>query len=249
MDKSALNRQSQVLYDDKWRILNKRTWLFRYIPFVEFVFGSGSLAVGNVSKDSDLDVLVCVKSGRIFTARFFSALFFSIFRWRRTKNDTHKTAANKVCLNHFITKESFALSAKPNEYWRILYKNLVPIYGSQKVMIDFFSANKNWIKLNYASQNDLRYQFKNPSKFKLLLEKLFSNNFGSWLEAKLKTYQIKKIEASMHNKTANRENIIRTFTGSAKGKFYRYQLPPIIVYTDTELEFHPDPAIIEISSN
>ena len=43
--------------------------LFQYVPF-DFVFAAGSMAMGTVRQDSDFDVLVGVRHGRIFTARF-----------------------------------------------------------------------------------------------------------------------------------------------------------------------------------
>jgi hypothetical protein len=71
---TILRRQRQVLCDTKWQAFNKKTWLFKYIPFVDVVFGGGSLALGNVNENSDFDVLILAKSGRIFSARFFQSL-------------------------------------------------------------------------------------------------------------------------------------------------------------------------------
>jgi predicted nucleotidyltransferase len=85
---------TQLLYDKKWHLLIKRAGIFKHIPFIDFVFGSGSLAIGNVDEESDFDVLVGVREGRIFTVRFLSALFLSVLRWRRAKEHGGKSAAN-----------------------------------------------------------------------------------------------------------------------------------------------------------
>ena len=34
-------RQKQVLYDKKWIKFLRRTWLFKYIPFVDFAIDQG----------------------------------------------------------------------------------------------------------------------------------------------------------------------------------------------------------------
>src|SRR3989338_9483980 len=97
LNEVIVKRQQQVLYDKKWIKFLKRTWLFRHIPFVEFAVAAGSLATGNVNPDSDFDVIIGARAGRIFTARFFSVLGFGIFGWRRGRlhgaatDRTHKS--------------------------------------------------------------------------------------------------------------------------------------------------------------
>src|SRR3989344_2248763 len=94
----------------KWGLFLQRLWPFCFVPFVDFVFAAGSLATGAMHEDSDFDVIVGVRQGRIFTARFYCILAFGLFGWRRGKNDKNKAASNKICLSHFITPKSFHLS-------------------------------------------------------------------------------------------------------------------------------------------
>ena len=91
----VVKRQQQVLYDTKWKKFLRRAWLLRYLPFIEFALASGSMATGNVNPTSDFDVLIGAREGRIFTARFFSALVFGIFGWRRSRLDRHEAAARR----------------------------------------------------------------------------------------------------------------------------------------------------------
>src|SRR3989338_8362689 len=97
-----LKRQQQVLYDKKWRKFLRRTWLFKYIPFVDFALAAGSMALGNVSPESDFDVIIGARPGRVFTTRFFCVVAFGVFGWRRTKLNHRESAADKICLNHFV---------------------------------------------------------------------------------------------------------------------------------------------------
>jgi len=247
MDQGILqHRNQQVLYDKKWYIFLQRSWLFRYIPFIDGVFGSGSIALGNVTQDSDLDALICARQGRIFTARMTAALLFGLFGWRRGKNDHAASAADKVCLNHFSTPNGFTFSLESNEYWQKLYTQLVPVYGTNKYIQSFFDANDDWLEQPVIYKNDRRHLHQNPSGIKTAIEKFLSGPFGDWLEEKLKAYQVQRIERGLgkNNSKGNSKHYIR-IEGT---KRRLYSLPPRIVYTDDELDFHPDPITIEVAT-
>src|SRR3989338_3476442 len=109
-------RQQQVLHDKKWIKFLRRTWLFKHIPFVDFALAAGSMATGNVRPESDFDVIIGARAGRIFTARFFCVIAFGFFGWRRAKLNHKESAADKICLNHFVTEKSYQLSGSRNTY-------------------------------------------------------------------------------------------------------------------------------------
>jgi hypothetical protein len=234
-------REQQLLCDKKWHMLNRRTWLFRHLPFIEFVFGSGSLAVGNVDEESDFDVLIGTRSGRIFTARFFAALAFGLFGWRRAKEHGHADAANKMCLNHFVTPATYRLTLESNAYWKLLYEKLVPVYGSERKIQQFFTENKALIGERKV-ELDQRYKWREPSDFKNVIEILLRGKVGDRFEEFLKKYQVARIEAGLPSEGESREPHQMIIHGASGEKV---ELQPLIVYTDDELEFHPDPAVIE----
>lgn len=213
-------RQTQVLCDKKWRKLLKRAWLFRLIPFVEFVFGSGSLALGNVSPDSDFDVLIGARQGRIFSARFFCLAIFCLFGLARTRLDHGGSSRDKFCFNHFITSEAYKLSPPHTQSWQELYLNLVPVYGNMETINYFWKINSEWMGAQKKWVDDLRYAREDSFWIKKFLEGLLYGVMGDVLEASLKYLQIKKIERSLR-------------TASVGYK-------PRVVYNDNELEFHPD---------
>ena len=216
-------RQQQVLHDKKWIKFLRRTWLFRYTPFVEFALAAGSLATGEVNSDSDFDVIVGVRYGRIFTARLFCVWAFGFFGWRRTRLDHSKSAADKVCLSHFVTEKSYRLAPPHNEYWKNLYKNLAPIYGDPKKINAFFAANSDW-RGERIFVDDLRHRYHSGSWAKSFREWLFSGRFGDWIERFLRDVQVKRIEKGLENESGYK---------------------PRIIYSDQELEFHPDTRRIE----
>jgi hypothetical protein len=235
--------QQQIIYDQKWELLRKRAWLFHYIPFIDFVLGSGSMAIGNVDRESDLDVLIAVKQGRIFTTRFITAVIFGLFGWRRKKSDTHDRAANKVCLNHFITPRAYKFSLQPNAYWRLMYERMVPLYGKASVMQGFFDVNRSWIGKRVEVGQDLRHRYQSRVWLASFFQWVLSGRFGDVVERFLKQLQTKRI-ASGRKEAQGEKHVIRI---SGVGERARIELSPLIRVSDDELEFHPDPAVIEFS--
>ncbi len=220
-----------ILFDQKWFKLIRRSFLFQYFPFVDFVLVAGSMALGDINKGSDFDVIVAAKNERLYTARFFCLFVYKLLGWRRRKNKT----ADLFCFNHFVTEKSYQLQPPHNIYWEELYKNLVPIFGDENKVEKFLLINSKWSKMpniqNLKSniQNDLRFKYQTSSKIKFILEKLLSGKFGDWLENILKKYQIKKIE-----------------------KFLKILPPgykPRIIYNDSEVELHLDTRRLETIKN
>lgn len=216
------------LQGKKWQKFLSRVRLFRFVPFMDFVLAAGSLATGNLHENSDFDVIVGVREGKIFTVRFFSVIFFGLPGWRREKLTHGEVASDKICLNHFVAPKRYCLSPPYNEYWQNLYHNLVPILGSREKIDEFFKAN---VWLTPAREYGIKSYNSNPfhlklgdSMFKSMMEEILSGQFGSWLEKKLKNVQVKRIEASLP-------------------KCIGYK--PRIIYNDDELEFHPDTRRIE----
>lgn len=216
-DYSLDRRWQDVLRDKKWKRFLKMSWPFAYLPFVDFALGAGSMALGNVHKDSDFDAIVGCRNGRIFTARFFSVLIFGLFGWRRHKLIHNEEASDKICFNHFITEKSFRLSPPYNIYWQELYKNLAPIFGDPAVIEKFYKAN-NWVGAAYSA--DSRHIFKKANSGKIFWETILSGRLGDYLEQALKAVQIRRIEKNLKKETGG--------------------FQPRVRYGDDELEFHPD---------
>lgn len=201
----------------------RRVRLFRFVPFVDFVLTAGSLAAGRLHEKSDFDVIVGVKQGRIFTARFFAVLFFELFGWRRSKLDEKIEASDKICMNHFVTPRNYRLSPSHNEYWNHLYQNLVPVLGDESAIQAFFAAN-NWMSPPRAYERDHRYLGQDSSLLKKFLEWLLSGRFGNKVEKILKEEQIRRIQSGLPQSLGHK---------------------PRFIYSDDELEFHPDTSRIE----
>ena len=206
----------------KWTKFHRRAALFNHIPFIDFVLASGSMAMGTAREDSDFDVIIGVKEGRIFTARFIAVLLFGLLGWRVRNGDKHGTrqVKDKICLNHFVTPESYRLSPPHNEYWKKLYESLKPLIGDKEKINKFFAAN-DWIDAQKIKDKH-SHILKNVRMFswtRTILDSILRGKFGDLIERVLRNIQVRRIEKSI------------------------MQVPsykPRIIYSDQEMEFHPN---------
>lgn len=213
------------LYNQKWQKFLSRVWPFNFIPFVDFVLAAGSLATGNMNENSDFDVIVGVRQGRIFTTRFFCFLVFKSLGWWARHPSKSK---DRLCFNHFITPKTYRLSPPYNEYWKNLYQKLVSVYGDPAIIQKFFDANADWLGARRMYKGDERHIYKERGSLKRFFEWRWFGIWANWLEKILKAIQMAKIEKNL--------------------KFWNGYKPRII-YNDNELEFHPDTKRIELLLN
>jgi len=178
------------LFDKKWEAFEKRSRLFKYIPFVEFVLLAGSMATGKVHEKSDFDVILGVRNGRVFTSWFFSALFFEVFRWREKPG---RDATDKFGMSHFAAPGGYKLSGPYDAYWENLYRNLIPVMGHEKRIEEFFIAN-DWLSPRRVYVRHERYLGGIDTAFKKFLEFILGGSFGNFAERYLKKWLVKKIK-------------------------------------------------------
>lgn len=208
-------RRLAVMRDRKWFKFRHRAKIFRQIPFVEFVLAGGSMAMGTAKENSDFDVLVCARKGRIFTVRMLAVLFFGVRGWRRRKSTTERQARDKICLNHFITDEVDISSWPQNEYSQRLYKSWIPLYGERDKI--------NPWKERFGGEgfiDDKRYNKDEKGGLAVVLERLLAGKWGDKGEDFFRRIQAVKIERGQ------------------KGE----ELPSgaRFIFTDQEMEFHPE---------
>ena len=204
-------------------------WL-QFFPYLEAVFASGSLALGNCDELSDLDVLVVTKHGRIWLARFLITVWFSWLGVRRKPEQ--KIAPDKICLNHYITEKSLRIPFE-SLYNAQNYVNLKPLLMRDQSLITKFQDENNWIKNYIIGPWVLDFDGADRPAVKIsFVSGLISNicrlildaSPGNWLEKLTKGYQIKKI-------------VRNPLTRSPSGH---------VVFNDNQLAFHPDSPEVKI---
>ncbi len=121
-----------AIAQDKWKIVKRCAPFLAMIPFVKGLGGSGSLAVDNTKFSSDLDILVIVEAGRIWTTRL-ALLIISQVLGRRRKYDS-KNAPDMLCLNHYLSTNHLGVSRDiQNICMAMQYAMLVPVFDDEKM--------------------------------------------------------------------------------------------------------------------
>lgn len=86
----------------KWKKVKKQTGLLMYIPYIKTISVTGSIALNNSKKTSDIDILITSKNNRIWIVRFLSTTIAFILKKRRSA----KYNTDLLCMNQFITEDS-----------------------------------------------------------------------------------------------------------------------------------------------
>jgi len=220
--KQRITREKTI--QEKWKGCKWTIKLLGGISFVRMVGLSGSMAVGNASKASDIDLLIIVKIGRIWTARLLVTILLSILGKRRYG----RFIKNRICLNHYITDKSLKINF-PSLYNAQTYVHLFPVLGD-KDLFDCFQRENSWIKnwvLFYPHVGNLKYL--KPSlffkSFARLGELVLSGTWGNFIERTFAQWQKKIMNRS------------QTSTNLLKSDFNKLGR---ITVDDTQLEFHPN---------
>lgn len=213
-----LEREKIAAY--KWKkFIRKAQWL-QAVPWIAGLFASGSLALGNTTPSSDFDVLVIARPRRLYLARLALSAAASLMSARRKRYDTE--APDKFCFNHYITADSLTLGHQ-SLFNAQTYAHLVPIWPDRSAVGEFLASNL-WINRFIYNFQPHQYMIRRviPEKrylrvFARSIEAIFNNWAGAIFERLVRWYQQRRIK-----------NNPVTFAPGGR-----------VVFTDTELEFHP----------
>jgi len=162
--------------EEQEKIINKYSFLYKQIPFVENIYVCNSVSFKSVNENSDIDLFIVTKDNRIFLAKLFVWLFLKIF-WMY---GTHKK--NKFCVWFYVTKSYtnlYPISISPIDlylaYW---IAHLQPIY-SESWNLHIFKENL-WVReiipnYNFSYKKIINTQI---SYWKWFLKKFFEKIFG-----------------------------------------------------------------------
>jgi predicted nucleotidyltransferase len=176
------------------KLLRKAKFVGKIIssfPYVGSVVLTGSLAQGHANQNSDIDIMIIAKGGRVFTTRFFINTFGTIFGIKRSK-DENKNHAGKFCFNYFIADNYLILPTgrgeKIDRYCAEDYSRSKFIAGDKTLHQIFLQKNKRLFE---------KYGYKiKHNNLKTEIHRLNTSRFEKWV----KNYQIKKIESDPRTK-------------------------------------------------
>ncbi len=219
--------ERQIIADRKWKKARRLIRFLQLIPYIRLVAVSGSLAMNNTKEESDIDLLIVSKAGRIWTCRAFTTLFIHLIGQRRHNSLTK----DRFCLNHYITSHSLKIP------WQSLYNaqtyaHLVSVWecDSQKgsrtpLLYNQFQKANQWISeylINYPVAEKGYLTIVKSIKFFGLIRRFREWTLDTWygniLESLFRKIQQRKI----------------------KKEPLTYKKGGRVVFNDEQLEFHPD---------
>jgi hypothetical protein len=222
-EKSIADRERRVWFiEKKLSIARKAAWFLRFVPGVKAFFVCNQIQIG-VSKKSDIDVLIVVENGQIFTTRFFVTVLLGLFRLRRGK----KKVTDRICLSFYVTENSLDFSklqvGESDIYFHHWIATLIPVFDPENFLQKIYNENRFVEKkLPFVFQK-AGYQkwMVSDSKCSLFLrktkEKILRTRFGFKLEIFFKKIQLSHMQKN---------------TNSVQNQDTR------VIVSDTMLKFH-----------
>lgn len=132
--------------EEKIKAVRKYLTLLSLTPWVKGIFLCNTMAYQNSRAESDIDLLVITKPGKIWTTRFLMTSFTKFLNLR-PRDENNK---NKLCLSFFLTQgnlklENLKIHPQRDIYLTYWIDQLMPIYQTQDAYNNFRRAN-TWIK-------------------------------------------------------------------------------------------------------
>lgn len=182
--------ENNKISEEKLKIIRKVVWFLRFVPFMRMAAITGRVAMKNAEKSSDLDLLIVLKHGRIFTGRILTTFLVHILGKRRYG----KKIKDRICLNYFITTKSLEISNQ-DLFSSSEYFFARPVFGFK--VFRKFQIKNSWIK-NYRPN----YSVSDLAETCLVKDGFFSKKIRKvgekicgfkFLENILKKWQMKRI--------------------------------------------------------
>lgn len=204
--REELGHMRRAKYDHtetKWKRVRPFLRLLSCMPGVEAIWLCNAMGWGNASQQSDIDVAIVAKPGRIWSARFFTALAMKLLRQRPGEQDHSKA----ICLSFYITSGELSLGDYKIDDKDISFAfwcaQMYPVFGPMDVYKKYQRDNA-WLEDTFQQ---LRWTESNPKRFftHTLFERALKFGIG-WITPKklLKRWQLQHLPKDLSD-VANRD--------------------------------------------
>ncbi len=142
--KSETRLQREKYSQKKLKIAQKAVMLISKVPTVLFVGVTGSLAMMNADKNSDIDLLIITRKNTLWTTRalVYGILLVMGYQLRKPEQKNEK---DKLCLNMWLDETSLVWGRKDrNIYTAHEIAQIVPLVNKNDIYERFLFLNK-WI--------------------------------------------------------------------------------------------------------
>jgi len=179
------------LAEKKFRRALRVGFFLKRLPGIKMIAVCNSLAWSNAGEESDIDLFIVTKKGKIWTTRFWAAGLLKIFGLRPSE----KTTKNKICLSFFADEENLNFEkislGQPDIYLIHWIAQIAPIYDAGGIYQKFLEAN-SWIKKYLPN-----YFGVEPSRRRRLGRPKLALNFFGWGEGLFRRIQLRAMPAKL----------------------------------------------------
>lgn len=146
--RKRLSAKKQLIAEKAVRILSLISW-------IKGIFLTGSVAMGNAQEEGDIDLMIIVSSGRLWTSRLLSFLLLTIsgFKMRRHGLMDQK---DRLCMNMWLDEHNLVWPEKDrNIFSAHEIIQVKPLLNRNNAYERFLSENK-WIKEYWPSSVSIK---------------------------------------------------------------------------------------------
>ncbi|NIA01937.1 MAG: hypothetical protein GWP15_00990 [Nitrospirae bacterium] len=179
-----------------WKKAEKYVCILRMVPFLRMVAVCNNLAFGKVDGNSDIDLFIIAKKGRLFIVRIFVTFLLHILGVRRHG----EKVAGRFCLSFFVDEDGMDMRkiAIDNDiYLAFWVRTMVPVVDDG-VSEEFLRVN-SWVRRNF--EEDFEIDRSKVVESGGILNRLFGWMLGGWfgnrVEAILKKWQMRRAKEKM----------------------------------------------------
>ncbi len=178
------------------------TKIFRFIPFIRMVAVCNTLAYSNAREESDIDLFIISKKGKIWLARFFSILLVKFLKIR-PKEDKKK---DTICLSFFVDESDLDIQSvmigEKDIYFPYWIQQLMPIYDPDGLYKKFMTANSWYKEYLPNAYNNIFSKMVTEKKISKFASGIFSLIFSPkilnhWLDDFYRVFQIRIIDRNL----------------------------------------------------
>ena len=129
--------------EKKWQEVKEFVATVTFLPWIQAIFVTGSLAMNNTDQEDDLDFMVITKKQRLWVTRVFVLIIASIKGKRRSWQEKKHQG---WCLNLWLDENHLAVPKKDRGLYRAYeVVQARPVFGREQMDQNFFAEN-GWIK-------------------------------------------------------------------------------------------------------
>lgn len=194
-----------LFVEEKMNIARRAARLMSLVPFVQTICVCNTVAAGWPTEQSDIDVFIIVREGRLWLTRILITGLTALTRLRRS----HHRVTDLVCLSFYVTDEHLDISAvrinEPDIYLTYWIKQLIPLYDPKKFLPQFLKKNcwvNGYIPFSCLDKEMLSSSLVKNGFFgntlKKMLTRLLRGSLGDWLERRARSWQRRRIDARPH---------------------------------------------------